>query len=124
MGLQRASLLDHILTNREEYYYDGNGLEVGLSDHSLVYVSRKKKKLSKTIQRLKCRNYRRFDEQAFRNHIEHTDWSDDTNSLDADIAAQLFHDMFTSIADVYAPLKTINLKENAPAWINGDKTPL
>ena len=72
------------------------------------------------VARIECRNYRRFDEQAFQDHIEQVDWSEILDSQDANVAALLFQDLFLSICVIYAPLKTINIKEIAPAWMTGD----
>ena len=68
-GVHKASLIDHCLTNREDYYHLVGTLETGLSDHDLIFVSRKKKKIPRTIGRLKCRNYRKLNESNFQAHI-------------------------------------------------------
>ena len=39
-----ATLLDHIICNREDLYYQWGTYYPGISDHCLTYVARKKKK--------------------------------------------------------------------------------
>ena len=40
VGQQRSSLIDHALTNREEYYHQWGVVDYGMSDHSLIFVTR------------------------------------------------------------------------------------
>ncbi len=120
VGNHKASLLDHVITNREDYYYQSGTLDLGLSDHSLIFAARKRKKLHRVVQRMSCRNYRNFIPENFRCHIDRTDWSSITHSQDANVAARLFHETFMSVADIHAPIKMINVKESAPAWMSGD----
>ena len=91
---QKSSLLSVIMTNREEYYNQTRTVETGLSDHSLVFASRKRRKIPKVVGRLKCRNYRKLNESEFQAHFEHVDWSDILNTQDVNIAAELFHEIF------------------------------
>ncbi len=117
---QKSSLLDHALTNREEYYHQSGTVDIGLTDHALIYIARKRKKIRRIIARIACRNYRRFDEGAFQNFIESIDWSVILQTDDANVAAQTFQKLFVNACDLFAPIKMINLKENAPAWMTGD----
>ena len=39
-----STLIDHISVNRTEMYYTSGTLELGISDHSLIYTARKKYK--------------------------------------------------------------------------------
>ena len=116
----RSSLLDHALTNREELYYKQGTIDFGHSDHSLIYIARKKRKLRRTVTKINCRNYRKLNESEFRSRIERTDWTDVLTSEDPNTAAMLFHESFCAVSNVYAPFKTINVKESAPAWVNGE----
>ncbi len=101
-------------------FYQHGSIDYGLSDHALIYTARKRKKLDSKVGRIKCRNYRKFDENKFRSHIETTDWSDVINSQDNSVATMLFHEIFCTVTEIYAPFKTIHIKENAPAWVNGE----
>ena len=61
-----------------------------------------------------------MNNDEFRSHIDRIDWFDIINLIDASIASELFHETFTTIADVYASYKEINVKEGAPALMNVD----
>ena len=96
-------------------FYQHWSIDFGLSDHALVYTARKRKKLNHKVGRIRCRNYKKFDENKFRRHIENTDWTDIRESQNASVAAMLFHETFCAVAGIYAPYNYIHIKENAPA---------
>ena len=43
------STIDHCITNREDLYHTIGTLDLGLSDHALIYTNRKKLKIPHTI---------------------------------------------------------------------------
>ena len=49
-------------------------LDLGISDHCLVYVSRKKRKIVKTPSRVLCKNYNNFNEDAFKTSVANVNW--------------------------------------------------
>ena len=48
------------------------------------------------------------------------DWSDVLHESDCNKAAELFTLKFVNICDLHAPIRTIQMKDNAPAWITND----
>ena len=51
-----SSIIDHILTNREDLYLNGYTYDLRISDHSLIVTNRKKAKLPRTFTYLNCRS--------------------------------------------------------------------
>ena len=68
--INSRSCIDHIITNRPDLYRNCNVIDPGLSDHQLVFVSRKKARKNKTIREIKCRNFRHFKNLAFQSDID------------------------------------------------------
>ena len=112
--------MDHALTNREDYYHQSGTIDLGQSDHALIYIARKCKKIQRIIARIACRNYRCFDEASFQAYVENLDWSEVLDSNNASVAALSFQNLFLSACNLLAPTKMINFKENAPAWMKVD----
>ncbi len=115
-----ATLLDHIICNRDDMYYQWGTYDPGISDHCLTYVARKKKKLPKDGTRVSCRNYNKLDVLSFQHDIDNTDWSDVLMSEDPNTAAGLFTEKFIEICNKHAPMRTITMKDHAPAWVTND----
>ncbi len=115
-----ASCIDRIIVNREDMYYMWDTLDLGLSDHQLIYTSRKKRKLPKEGTHITCRNYNKLIDINVQDDIKNMNWDNVLNCNDTSQAAELFTTLFNSICDKHAPLRTINMKSNAPAWLNGD----
>ncbi len=84
------SCIDHILTNRKDLYRNCNTIDPGLSDHQLVFVSRKKAQNKRTIRQVKCRNFRHFEPMEFQRDVEKIDWSSIYNCSDVNVCAHLF----------------------------------
>ena len=62
---QRFSCLDVILTNVPGYFRESGTLEVGLSDHCLVYTVINKKLPQPKAETSRVRSFKNFDEGSF-----------------------------------------------------------
>ena len=59
-----STLLDHILTNSNELVSNSGVLDIGLSDHQLVFCTRKKQKKSKMF------NHKTIKTRSFKNTLQ------------------------------------------------------
>ena len=112
------SCIDHILTNHKEFYRNCNAMDPGLSDHQLIFVSRKKAQHKRTIKHIKCRNFRHFDALKFQADVECIDWSSIYECTDVNVCAHLFRLYLIDICDKHAPYRLLKLREFAPPWLN------
>ncbi len=101
-------------------FYQHGTFDIGLSDHQLIYTSRKHIKMPKDGRRIKCRNYKKFNEQAFQKEIDDTNWSEIMNSGDPNLATDMFQNLFGGLCNKHAPFREINFRQHAPAWMSGD----
>ena len=60
-----CSLLDIILTNSPQNVRESNGIPLGISDHNLVYVTRKLYRPKLPPPTIRYRSFKRFDENAY-----------------------------------------------------------
>ena len=79
-----------------------------------------RKKLPKDGIRITCKNYNKLDEPSFQNDVDLTDWSDILSYDHPNLAAELFTEKFLNICDKHAPMRTITMKDYAPAWVTND----
>ena len=66
---QHSSCLDVILTNVPGYFRESGTLEVGLSDHCLVYTVLNKKLPQPNAEIIQVRSFKNFDESSFCNDL-------------------------------------------------------
>ncbi len=67
-----------------------------------------------------CNNYNKLDEKKFQEDVNSIDWSNILATENCETAAELFTTKFLAICDIHAPMRTITLKDHAPAWITND----
>ena len=63
--VKSQSVIDHIYINNADLYSHCGVLETGVSDHSLVFTCRNRKKISKEKRTIFIRNYRQFDIEQY-----------------------------------------------------------
>ena len=67
------TLIDHIYVNNTHQYIHQGVVNPGLSDHGIVFVTRKHIPISKAKETIFVRDYRFFDELAFARDISEID---------------------------------------------------
>ena len=95
---------------------------LGLSDHSMIYIVRKHKKVRVPPKFIKSRSFKNFNKHEFIETIKQSNWnyvSDKLNIEDED-AYNTLQDMFNNDCDIHCPIKEKRVKGSFPEWINGD----
>ena len=110
--------LDHILTNRKDMYWNSGTIDPGLSDHQMVYVSRKRKKLKRGFHYVKCRSFRHFVPEDFQKEVEDVNWNILYDCTDVNVAANILCTTLVKIIDKHAPFTQLKLRDFAPPWLN------
>ena len=105
-----SNCIDHTYLNNLDLYANRGCLDIGLSDHSLVFITRKKKKLDKTNKTIKIPNYRNFNIDLFNADVENADWDNVFLATNVDDAVDVFNVIFTKILDVHLPWKRIRVR--------------
>ena len=116
-----STILDHILTNSPEKALQHGVIDVGLSDHQLIYCTRKKNKEKTNCKTyIKYRSLKHYTLESLRENLENTsfpDYSkyDDINEGYADLIQKV-----NSIIDKLAPEKEMCVKNNTEEWVHED----
>ncbi len=111
------SIIDHIYTNNENFYCQSGVIDVGLSNHCLVYTSRKRLKTKQPITYIIGRSYQNFDEALFYLDISRETWINVYSCSDSDIAAETFTNTILNIAELHAPHKRIKVRSRQAKWV-------
>ena len=114
------TLIDHIYTNNNTFYDSCGVYDIGLSDHSLIYVTRHRKKAKHKTYYIYGRSYRNFDETLFRHDISNAPWTNVFSKSDVNAATETFNNIFISVANVHTPYKRIKCRTNQPKWITAE----
>ena len=116
-----SSLLDHILTNAKEKISQSGVLDIGLSDHQLIFCTRKiiKSKANMT-KYINFRSMKKYTEDIFKENLKNVNFPNyedfqDTNSAYSDFVGKL-----TGIINRIAPMKQCKVKNNSQEWYDGE----
>ncbi len=96
-------LIDHVLVNREHIFATSGCLDLGLSDHSLMYASRKKRKMPRPVVKIRARSYRSYDRTSFYLDLCAIDWSDLYVMRDVNQALTELRNKLLPIVNKHAP---------------------
>jgi len=118
-----TTLIDHIYTSQDHNYTDTNTLDLGLSDHSLIYTIRKNtKNFSNVKSHRKTLTYWKWkdtDTANFLNELSLTTWDHIYLTPHPDAMLTSFNDTLQSILSHYTQPKRRFVKStNLPPWLD------
>ena len=116
-----SSLIDHIITNCEEKVTQSGVIDTSLSDHQLIFCTRK-------IKRVKTNNHKQISFRSLKNYsmenferelkniaLPNYEKFSDVNSAYNDIVNKI-----TQVINNLAPYKTIRVKNQSSEWFDGE----
>ena len=116
-----SSLLDHVITNSEERVIQSGVIEVGLSDHQMIFCSRKilRTKFNKH-NTVKIRSLKHYNKELFLVSLQNMNFPnyqnyDNVNEAYTDLVIKI-----TSVLDKIAPLKEIRIKNSSQEWFDAE----
>ena len=116
-----STLIDHILVNNNDKFVQSGTITLGLSDHNLIYCTRKiSKGQINDHNTVKIRSTKNFDSTMFVEELEKVDWSCCTLSDCVETNWNVFRDVFLKIINQFAPIKEIRLKQRTEPWMDHD----
>jgi len=117
-GIITSTLIDHILCNDLLKVSQSGVLPIGLSDHFLVFCTRKAaKSVFSTHNTVNIRSMKNYNVETYTNLLETTDWSDVLNNNCVDSAWSNFRSSMDVIMDQVAPRKTVRIKQRTEPWM-------
>ena len=113
-----SSLLDHVVCNNENKISQSGIIDLGISDHSFTFCTRKNIRLAIGVHRTTdIRSLKNYNEVSFNLKLSAIDWSGLTNCTDVNKAWSIFQNIFISTLNIIAPQKRIRIKQRSEDWI-------
>ncbi|KAF3832206.1 hypothetical protein F7725_025871 [Dissostichus mawsoni] len=117
----RYTTIDLILTSDESRISGKGVIACGLSDHYMIFCTRKKLK-----QRAGChktvtsRDLKTYSSEAFNLELESLDWSEELSGTQVEETWLGFKTKFSTVLNNMAPLRTTRVKNRAEPWMHSD----
>ena len=106
-----SSLLDHILTNSLEKISQKGTLDVSLSDHQLIYCTRKVLRIKLNMHnQIQVQSLKKYSIEAYTNALRKT-----KNIPYTDLVKKL-----SNTIDSVAPIKELRIKNNTQGWFDNE----
>ena len=115
----KGSLLDLCFSSSTNITQSGVG-SWNLSDHELIYVTRKHKTNTKIKTTFEGRTYRNYDQINLQNEIRNLEWNYFFTIKNPDLACNYLLNKVMSIIDRYCPSKKYNIKNLKDPWITNE----
>ena len=117
---ETSSLIDLIIASHPYSVKCTKTLELGISDHLLVYASVANKIKRPPPKVVTARSYKRFeknDKEAFRKDVEEAPWSVITAFEDPDDSYWAWSYLFNEICNRHAPYRQVKIRQQSLPWI-------
>ena len=114
-----SSLLDHILTNSLENISQSGIINIGISDHLLIYCTRKINSLrSFSHKEIKCRSLKKHKEEDFKKILNSIKFPYYETFNDVNRAYDDFFEKLINAINKIAPMKVTRIKNDTPDWFD------
>lgn len=94
-------------------------MQVGISDHSLVYLCRKISIPKGNPKLIETREFKNFNSTEFQNNLSDA-FSDFGEYADVNVAWYNWKEIFLQIADQHAPLRQRKVKNKYRPWLTNE----
>ena len=116
-----TSLLDHVLTNSADRVSQFGVVDTGLSDHQLIYCTRKITHTKTNVHKyIKTRSLKNYSQTLFLDKLRKINFPNYSNFKDINNAYSDFTGKVTSVIDEIAPIKEIRVKNNSQDWFDAE----
>ena len=114
-----SSLLDHILTNSKEKISQSGVIDIGISDHQMIFCTRKICRL-KTGEKtfIKIRSLKHYSGDKLLEKLSNCNFPNYTTFEDVNEAYSDFIEKTSDVINKIAPMKEICIKNNTAEWVD------
>ena len=117
------TLIDHIYTSRIDNISESGVLNIGMSDHYIVYaiIGKERKTTHHRHKYSVNRSYNHLNVDMLKTDLRNTNWCNIGKHLNVDDAVNEFESMFLDVADHHAPLRRKRVRHKNPTpWLTAD----
>jgi hypothetical protein len=113
-----SSAIDHISCNISDKICQSGTIDVGLSDHLLIYCTRKVvKKQFKKHNTVSMRSLKKYSVEEFEKRLNEVDWTQIYDIVNVDEAWTKFKNLLITVIDSIAPVKQVRIKQRSEPWL-------
>ena len=115
------TLLDLFITNKPENIINSGVVQLGISDHNLIFGCRKLSLGKNQPKIVETRNYKYYKSSEFKHDLlvalSNCDWAytDNPNAL-----WEQFRDRFNEVAEIHAPIRQRRVRSKYAPWLNNE----
>ena len=114
-----TSLLDDILTNSSHKISQHGVIGLGLSDHQLIYCTRKTTRTkSHEHTFIKIRSFKNYTKQVFLDKLSQTKFPNYLEYENINAAYSHFVKLITSVINEIAPVREIRIRKDSQEWMD------
>ena len=114
-----SSSIDVIFTNRKKSLMKSSTVNTGISDcHKMVLTVMRAHYERLKPMKIQYRSYRNFNEKDFLRDLGHMPFHKCNQMRDKENAYNCFKEIFTTVVDKHAPVKTRFLRGNQASFVN------
>ena len=114
-------IFPHILTNAKEKVTQSGIIDLGLSDHQLIFCTRKiTKTKTGTTKFINFRSMKNYTKDLLNEKLQSANFPDYKNFQDASLAYSDFIGKLTGIINSIALMKQSKVKNNSQEWFDGE----
>ena len=113
--------IDLILVSDTDKNSQRGVLDLGISDHCLIYCTRKVlRNIINSHNTVKIRSLKNYNKETFQANLLDVDWSSVICSDNVIRAWENFKSIFMSAIDNIAPMKEVRIKQRTQPWITNE----
>ena len=117
--MNSSSTLDHILTNSTDRVSQSGVIDTGLSDHQLIYCTRKITRTKfNSHKNITIRSLKNYSQDVYLEELNKINFPDYSKFTDINDAYSDFIGKVSSTIDKIAPMKGIRIKNSSKEWFD------
>ena len=116
-----STTINHILASFPKRATQSGVIDIGLSDHQLIYCTRKISRIKRgSHKQIKFRSFKHYTADLFEQELSRLNFPNYQNFNDINEAYNDFIQKIMNVIDKVAPLKERRVKQNSQEWFDGE----
>ena len=113
------TLLDHVISNSTQKVSQHGVVNLGLSDHQMIYCTRKSTRAKNYDHKyIKIRSMKNYSRELFLNKLKLLKFPSFSEFIDINAAYSHFLQLISSVIDEIAPMKEIRMRGSNQEWMD------
>ena len=114
-----STIIDHILASFPNRVSQQGVIDVGLSDHQIIYCTRKISRIKRgTHKEIRCRSLKNYSADIYEEALGRVNFPNYNNFENINDAYSNFTQKVIGVIDLVAPIKSRRIKQNSQEWFD------